>query len=197
MDLQKFCDNDSLRNLDHPFLWNGFIYASNGHIAVRVPDDPTIQCGDESIFAQRLEELFEQTFASCAEEGFKDFSIILPPLGKCGACGGKGKLAPCPECDGEGSFRHGSHTYECEECDGTGRVEGDIVACETCDGTGDGYDEPVIYESTGFNHRYLEWLLELPGIQLCIGDNPGSVAAFRFNGGSGVLMPMHTSGGGK
>lgn len=59
----------------------------------------------------------------------------------CEACNGSGVVheRDCDECDGEGEFDHGSHTYVCKNCEGTGDIDadpspGEERTCWACDG---------------------------------------------------------------
>lgn len=218
--VQSFCGPHDIRKyLRAPFLRDGFVYASNGSWAVRVPAD----------------QYPGETPAPTAKEAPKNIDKLisqapwdrlqpLPPFTApaCTACRGTGRahVGECAACGGKGEFVHHGIWYGCMSCDGEGRTEtaaraddAATTACSECDGLGleREFEGEWIAEHGGqwFQRRYLAHLSRLPGIQFgCNPLPPGALdatngrfvrgdsevnrlicAAFRWDGGEGVLMP--------
>jgi hypothetical protein len=124
--LAKFIDpsyglNPAIRT---PIRQGGFLYGTNGEIMVRISDDTAVEAVSHQthpdLRVPNCELLFTQAFK---DDGFVRLDITLPEPPACITCHGKGKFAKCPDCDGVGSFDHGSHNYDCKECDGDGVAE--------------------------------------------------------------------------
>jgi hypothetical protein len=165
IDLDKFCEKDGVRYyLEKPFRLGGYIYATNGHLAVRIPDD-----GREAAEAYKSVSGIGKIFADAIARDGEQFTVpnIALPDGpdeeKCPACNGLGE----PECDME-------HMHDCPECDGTGMVE-------TCIRVSVGVAE--------FQRKYLRLLAELPNCKIFV-QRPDRSAYFTFDGGEGCLMPL-------
>ena len=186
--LKKFAANssDPREYMHAPFTRGEWTYATNGHVAVRVPKIDGIETAPEKAIP-KLEELFESS---------RSYVFIaippLPPLEQCRMCNGTGSAFECPECDGEGEFEYGTHTYECKECDGSGQVEyGDtrIVACRRCGGTGVMRNQPMKVGRSYFDLFYLHLINGLPGVKFSPVTGRVDMACFVFDGGEGILMP--------
>lgn len=82
----------------------------------------------------------------------------------------------------------------CDDCLGNGRYYG--KTCEYCDGEGKiTPDIPFDFHGTVFNQKYLSYLSSLPNCQLSpqpylFGALHYKPSPFRFDGGTGILMPM-------
>ena len=119
IDLQRFCASElDLRTyLRTPWLFGEWVYATNGHMAVRVPaaDRPDITVTPEK--APNAAVLFERAFE--CDGGFLPMPVV-PAAPKCMECDGTGKVRAikCPDCE-DGDFRRGSYTYECQNCLGS------------------------------------------------------------------------------
>ena len=187
--LKKFVSkNDPREYMRSPFNRGEWTYATNGHIAVRVPKIDGIATLAENHIHQ-LESLFQSASGN-------DFIALptLPPPEKCQMCDGTGAAYECPECDGEGEFEYGTHTYRCKECDGHGQVEyggKSKVACRHCGGTGVTRYKPIQVGGSHFDLFYLYLINGLPGAKFAPGTGWMDVAYFVFDGGDGVLMPMY------
>lgn len=167
IDLQAFCATAPYRSYLHkPFTRGDWTYATNGHIAVRVPALPHY---DDTEGASTIHTFFDvHANATWRPLGH----AILPEAGlvECDACRGRGREHDCPDC-----------SCMCEACDGTGMRKA-VVSVELR-GLGD------------VNATYAALLLALPGIEVApIVADLGAIAipaiAFRFSGGVGVLMPL-------
>lgn len=201
IDLKRFCAKDDPRPyLNAPWQEDGSAFATNGHIAITLNghSDATLPDADPTM-AGRIQKLLERIASNDI-----DLPIALPEeTGRaCGLCGGSGRVVveTCTECDGEGTFEHGSHTYDCKDCAGHGAhtspallATDDTIECECCDGLGKIFSQYVDLQADGktyrYQRRYLLLINDLPSSRLIVGSNPVEAARFEFTGGSGVLMP--------
>jgi hypothetical protein len=107
VDLNLFCDPERRAqgsDLSVPFSLNGHTYASNGHIALRVPRRADIPDNKEAPNAERLPWDFSRIkFGPLPEPE------LLPD--QCWMCEGRGHKHRCPDC-----------CCECESCDGSGKL---------------------------------------------------------------------------
>lgn len=177
-----------------PFVQGEWIYATNGHIAVRVPKVEWVNV-KESDKPASIGELFEKnkrdTFVTLPD---------LPPREKCPVCNGSGIGYKCSECDGEGEFTRGGHSYDCKECGGSGQTDdgadADKEPCIECDGDGESRHKAVAVGNWHYDRRYLARILELPAVKFAqrhegMKDlDDAAIAYFVFEGGEGLLMPM-------
>lgn len=195
IDLQRFCaiSDDDRAYLNAPWPHKGWMYASNGHIIVRVPAPDHAA----TVAAHDIAERAAGIFAKCEAEGHAPLPLRLDLGQKCTVCRGTGHVytVACKECEG-GEFEHGSHTYTCQECDGTGRAEstraaGEKTTCNGCRGKGYfGYTRvPVGDKGAGYDAVYLSWIRALPNALFAPGEAE-KAAHFKFDGGEGCLMPM-------
>ena len=158
--LKKFVSQDDPRKyMRSPFTRGEWTYATNGHIAVRVPKIDGVEILPEK-YIPSLEGLFQSV-------GGNDFIALpwMPPLEECQLCIGTGIAYECPECDGEGEFEHGTHSYCCKECGGS-----------------------------HFDLFYLYLINGLPGAKFSPGAGQEGMACFVFDGGEGILMPTYPGG---
>ena len=190
--LKKFVSQDDPRKyMRSPFTRGEWTYATNGHIAVRVPKIDGVEILPEK-YIPSLEGLFQSV-------GGNDFIALpwMPPLEECPLCSGTGIAYECPDCDGEGEFEHGTHSYFCEECGGSGQVEygsTGVSACRHCDGTGAKRNAPTKVGGSHFDLFYLHLINGLPGAKFSPGAGQEGMACFVFDGGEGILMPMYPGG---
>lgn len=192
MDITRFCAINGYRGwMNKPFRVGGFLYATNGHVAVRMPDDASVDvgAGDESGKVVAL-------FGKCEQAAYTWVAVPKVEGDKvCTRCGGTGKTRECPECDGEGEFDYGNHTYECKECEGIGAVPAShgrkADTCEVCCGTGihwlDGFDVSHAH----YAKRYLHLIAEqCPGAEIGVPAGATDTAMWRCGDVVGLLMPM-------
>lgn len=193
LNLAEFCagPDDPREYLRQPMRTPAGIVYTNGQVMAIVQDD-----GEECQSAPGSIASTIQGMVSKYQGGdswIKACDIELPEAKACNACNGVGAIShePCPDCDGEGDFWHGSHSYLCKECDGSGTIEsagGDQEkVCRRCNGhKGEFISVDVLGSS--FDRKYLAMLARLPNCEL----SPGGVyniAPFRFEGGHGFLIP--------
>lgn len=191
IDLTQFCaTRDTRKHLFAPFRLNGFIYATDGAIAIRVPDD-----GSEVAECDPGLLKIESFFNLPDEASFMELPL-LPTRENCISCKGNGvvnyEMLDCEECDGEGEFEYGSHTYECKECRGRGEYKstrkGVSHKCDQCDGSGNKDIQPVCIGNSLLNLKYLVALKKLGNCRISTsGETEKSY--FKFDGGHGVVMP--------
>ncbi|MBB1593573.1 hypothetical protein [Achromobacter sp. UMC46] len=201
IDLKRFCAKDDPRPyLNAPWQEDGSSFATNGHIAIKLTAQADAELPAAApTMAGRIQKHLEQSASHNI-----DLPIVLPEeQGRaCGLCGGSGRLLvdTCTECDGSGSFEHGSHTYDCKECMGHGQHASpalpgsdDSTECDCCDGVGQLFTQYVDLQADGktyrYQRRYLRLISDLPSARLIVGTDPVEAARFEFAGGSGVLMP--------
>lgn len=167
MNLEPFCgDPESRPSLAIPFMWNGYDYATDGRIMIRI-----VSTGEHSQRAdapnQHVENYISREVGEFTE---------LPPFDPWTA----EDMAPCETC---GGFGGGETCHdECPDCKGWGHGTGrkDIVKIEFLGGYISDY--------------YLSKIMNLPGVKIakCV-PWPGEQSAvyqFTFNGGEGVIMGM-------
>lgn len=125
--------------------------------------------------------------------------LTFPELQACTRCGGSGSMVrrECTDCDGEGEFDHGMHTYECKACDGDGWVENrastrddpEAESCTYCGGAGVGgravyMDVPGMPKGVGADARLM---LRFP---VDSEFAAGNCVLLRGSGWRGVVMPL-------
>lgn len=165
IDLKKFCCTDGSRAyLMTPFTIGEFTYATNGHIAVRVPALAEWPVAEKpGLMFEKAPELFAKDVTE-----FKPLpSIEFPPIDE---------EDECSACDGRG------HEHDCEDCQ---------CICSNCAGTG--LEQPFNDMTVGigtciFHAKYIALLKELPAIEIGPTD-PREPVRFRFAGGEAVIMP--------
>ena len=101
MDITKFCATNDPRSYMHkPMRHDGYLYATNGHIAVRIADDPAIEAGP---MPQNLQNGILQKMADYTEDRKWQPvpAIDKVSLRDCAYCNGTGRAKMCPVCDAE------------------------------------------------------------------------------------------------
>ena len=173
------------------------IYASNGHVLVRLHADgmqaPTLPKG-VGPDPRDVDRLFEVTPLS----GFVAVADVIADL-VCQTCRGSGKrrFRHCDECNGQGEFQRGGHVYACLGCEGAGDIPDDsgytMRACADCRGYGVDYlrttTDAVTIGPARFGIRYLGMLARLPGAEIAA-VGAAAPAVFRFRDGEGLLAPV-------
>lgn len=171
LDLQQFCGVDECRYyLMKPFSRDGFTWATNGHVLVRVPQRSEYPDIDSKIKINIAAPLKGHEAAKFFKPAFE-----LPPAhgshGSCEKCSGRGYLHDCPDCD-------------CE--------------CSRCDGSGISDSEHFISVSVGptpFALNYIRQILSLPSVELqeFPPEQSDKPYFFRFEGeGLGAVMPLRS-----
>lgn len=171
IDLQQFCGADDFRPyLQKPFRRNGYVYATDGRILLRVDDDEQYSTVEKVNTERVFEKISAAVFVPAP-------SVNIPPKApiserECRDCDGRGTEHDCPDCG-----------CECDTCDGTGRIK----------------DQPEISTSLCghlFNVDYIRLMFTLPDLEIApsqaqIVDGHSALPMFfRFAGGVGALMPL-------
>lgn len=188
IDLQPFCAKENARwYRDKPFFKDGFIYATDARILVRLPapgepdtpDAPALNDVDLSMPEQatpwpQSEPIFyEDTCAACEGDGF---------VGRveCSDCQGEGEV-DCPHCGND---------MTCEKCGGRCYISKG-APCEKCDGKGR-YEQPAYQRvSDGYVAYHYDQLVRSLGdveFHQVKSDHGGYRFNLRFNGGVGAVM---------
>lgn len=167
IDLKPFCTNGYDRyQLRKPWSRDGYTYATNGRILVRVARRDDVP---ENAQAPDVEKLLEKAQIDTANfTPLPPFDLPPEKMDECTSCGGSGCEHDCPDCN---------------------------CICEDCDGSGE--ESHYSFISVGifglpYAARHIAIIRDLPGVEIsrtAAGLNP---MPFRFDGGIGLLMPLHS-----
>ena len=195
MDITKFCAPGDIRHYLHkPMRHEGFLYATNGHIAVRVADDPAIEA--EPMPANLQNSVLQKMATDTTDRTWRPVPQVNGAAAKpCAYCDGTGRVVECPDCDGDGEFEHGDHTYECKACDASGWVASPIkgagAKCHDCHVSGISWQETVEFDGVHIAARHIYLIgTEIPGAEIGISKDPTGIQLFRAPGIVGCVMPM-------
>lgn len=161
LDLKPFCSTkEHVREIREPFPRGDFLYATNGHIMVRVPRPADAV---EVERAPHAEKLWDKTpLLELAPLP----AMTLPAVKKvdCASCGGGTEsIHDCPNCN-----------CECDTCGDQGEIE----VQTTCEVNG-----------TIFDTKYVRLIQTLPGVMFPTSPPKDVGAKFTFDGGEGMVMP--------
>ena len=161
-DLKRFCSTDEYRqHLHQPWSAGEWTYATNGHIAVRVPRLDGVPENDKAPTANIL-KIFDFQMPP-----MRPLNIVELPTAEeteCEECDGRGRQHTCPDCQ---------CPCPCQKCDGSG-----VVLGKQC----------VLIGTTYFDVKYIRLLFDLrASVPVEIKGNP---MPFIFDGGVGVLMAL-------
>lgn len=196
--LKKFCYPDNMRpNLMEPFSRDGYTWASDGRIMIRVPEIPGAVGHKKAPdpWTAWLKKPLEEYIPAELPQGWQEMEV---EYFECQTCQGTGQVYICPECEGEGVAKCkccGSEN-DCKTCEGAFFVSaeqgGRPVRCEDCNGeTCRRKRTPVRLPGSDciIDLFYLKLVMELPGARL-FRDGSHDPLCFTFDGGEGVLMPI-------
>ena len=186
--LQSFCAKEDIRFcLETPYIQDGYVVASNGHICIRTTGEFPSAVTREDVKPPNITGLIDKTLA--ALDGVDAIAIPgLPPFVPCSSCNGSGREFVCVVCAGEGEFDGDG----CEECGGAGSVAkntGINRDCWFCGGSGEDRGNPVMCGDGWFARRYLAMIAALPRATIKTNGESGC-AYFSFDGGDGAVMPI-------
>lgn len=199
IDIQRFCaaKGESRSYMRAPWTDDGKTVATNGFVMIALDQVLEGAAPATTNMVGKVSELVAQTAAFTSKYPIDTASM---PAIACPDCEGSGRMheARCSECDGNGEFDHGSHTYSCKECDGNGALlfattrDADTSApCWPCKGSGFQSSRIVFGgHDAGFDANYLRLIATLPNVQFVPGG-PRDMARFEFDGGLGFLMPLY------
>ncbi|MCL2076306.1 MAG: hypothetical protein FWH15_07710 [Betaproteobacteria bacterium] len=182
--LTKFCATGDIRfYLNEPFMTEGYAIATDSSILIRTKEFEREYPDKHEKMKKNINEMIEKQQSLCLP--------LLPipelsPVEKCPDCGGTGKTEDekCDECDGDGEFARGGYNYECQNCDGTGKID---IYCGKCRGGGYVIQSVPVGDAC-FSNRYLALIAELPNARIAP-NGKDEAAYFTFDGGDGLLMP--------
>lgn len=165
LDLKIFCYKGEYfkENLGVPWSEGKYSYASDGVILIRVVRFPDIPENEQARSVNRVTD-----FLNKGVDTWVQVPNITPEKKFCSFCGGKGFIY-------FSDIVFGKTKENCEDCDGTGYIDKEIV---------------VEIEEVFFNNKYLRMLLTLPGVKMALLDKIRAPAKIKFDGGDGLLMPM-------
>ena len=170
IDLTPFCRHYPTAmwtDIDKPCHIGRWLYATDGHICVRVPAGKT--GGTRPKGFPKCEGLLWPKAA--------DWKAMNPaPMGDTTERTGK---MPCPACNGDGYKKNG---HKCKTCKGNGRIEGPYLRDLTVSG-----------RTVTIQQKDAEAISKLPGLLLAT-TGRGEMIRFRFKGGQGLLMAVDTGG---
>lgn len=195
MDITKFCATTDPRAYMHkPMRHDGHLYATTGHIAVRIEDDPAIEA--EPMPANLQNGVLQKMATDTTERTWRPVPQVNGATAKpCPHCNGTGRTVKCPSCDGDGEFEHYDHTYGCKGCDASGWVASSSkdagAKCHDCCGSGVSWQETVEFDGVHIAARYIHLIgTEIPGAEIGISKDPEGIQLFRAPGIVGCVMPM-------
>ena len=188
INLEKFCSEDENRTkINHPFCHNGYKYATDGKIVIRIPLDD-LERGI-SIINNNVTDILKE-FSWCEEkEEIKIPTISAITKQVCGKC--KGEKTKCPECDGEGEVEtwntYNEYTNTCATCDGD-----EYIPCPQCSDLGieTNKNHYVDFPDFKMNVFYLNLIKELPELKMYNLINTKWLKYFSFTGGEGLLAVL-------
>lgn len=207
INLNAFCSKERSRSyISQPYSIGEFTYATNGHIAIRVP-------GVVALPNEKAPASIEGMFADADTRAFRPFDLVTAPPAKrvrCERCRGAGYVTSCETCDGEGLHTCNDDScgceHECGACKGMGahaaiKDEDGAEICDECDGAGRERDRRYvdIGEKTAVMWAYLDLVQSLPGpVEIARDrsgvDAPYAAIAFRGDGWTALIVPARWSG---
>lgn len=159
--LLKFCDTTGDKpHLDHYFCQDGFIYATNGKIAIRCSFSEHLH-----LHFQNKPDMSIFEWNQIDVEDFKPLPIVKSTgVHPCGYCRGTGWQV-CGKC-------------ECKHCQGVGKSK------HFNQNQGTRIGENLLWD------YYLDKMSILENCEVSISGKRNHPVLFRFSGGEGVFMPM-------
>lgn len=196
LDLTPFCckPHECRRNIETPWNADGFTFATNGRLIVRVAQQEVPEILD--VTRPDWQKTFNGEHDRALDWVKIDTSEYAPKQEQCEICKGTGK-GPfvCDECKGEGEIECYScrHTNTCDDCDGKGKWGDADTQCEECGGKGEFEKRTPMPSPCGpVDARFVALLNTLPGCEFGVLDESFQTPIpVRFHDGIGLLMSMH------
>lgn len=184
IDLTPFCDPDTSSRyaLDQPWVVDGWRYATDGRIMVRIP-----ATGEPDSPKPPDEKKRPKDVASIVESLTGDNWQPWPAIKPCRICDGKGKhLEDCENCEGTGTCKscNCGHKHQCGDCKGERQS---LVRCDECFKSGSLDDR---FGEAELSHHYAHLIACLPSVSYLPTTNTEDGVRFRFDGGEGVVMGL-------
>jgi hypothetical protein len=170
INLEKFYSSDPTReNVARPFSFDGWTYATNGHVVVRVPKRDDI-AENPAAPNDHAAALFDKCAKKRRYKPAPSFELSEPfeweEQIECICCASSGRRHhDCPTCK-----------CECKICSGRGKIA--IRRFGT-----------VAIGTAYYSSKYISWLQSLPKLELGPPHKKNPLP-FRFGGGEGLLMPV-------
>lgn len=161
--ISVFCSGEGRYQLSRPFNQDGFTWATDGRIMVRVPQIEGFAGYDYIKPPQDVKAIFNPVLPG-------EF-ISLPECPDkravtCGDCGGTGYCI-CPHCDQD---------MKCAECDSTGKkLDGRIIE---------------VFTGKGIRVCHLAAIKSLPNLMIAL-SKCGKYICFQFDGGDGIATVLN------
>ena len=184
IDLNKFCAPTNLHwkyDIASPFTQADWTYATDLRICVRVRPASADVIGEESRRPAAASLMWDHD----SRRGWAPLGKpeALTAEGFCPTCDVTGWMDPvdCTKCDGEG----------CRQCKNSGS-EGTVI-CRMCKGNPDGVFPWIAKVGDAhFDVRFVNKIASLGDSVEFVGGtkNPSDPMRFRFDGGTGLLMPV-------
>lgn len=198
VDLSKFTSGRINQQYAKPWSFGDYSYATDGHVAVRVPKIDSIPV------VEKFQERTKQIDGWINAEPGKWFDVVFKQieLQQCIECSGHGYLRLCEECKGEGfvyfKTDYNDYSVTCRSCSGysvqpASKTNPASVPCEECDGSGKVY--PDLNETTATEYggrKYNDILLSKLSVFKNVKIKPmgkKDPAVLQFDEGMGLLMP--------
>jgi len=164
LNLDKYCGGDPRRPyLDNPFSFGGYTFSTNGHIIVRVARRDEAPKGAKPM-TEAAAEYALCIDRACEFRPMSAYQFPQPDEAGCAACDGRGTGHDCPDCE-----------CVCPDCDGSGKS---------------GQRRSVSIDGALFDAKYIQWLLELPAVEIETVIDGTRPLKFRFDGGIGALFGL-------
>lgn len=196
-----FCSRDLARKgLNVAHLMGDWVYASDGHIGVRVApaatENPPTEHTTETQLMGTVAEIIED-----AKGRVRHWLTIgkLPSIPPCPVCNGNTKYGEvdCRECNGRGFLEFetlfNSYDHNCKSCDGEGKQLAPGV-CKKCRGEAvlktNMSQVGLMLKGIRLDIELLARLRDMKNLVFGIGEGLHSAQYFRFDGGEGVIMPL-------
>lgn len=197
--LPRLRGGDTRAWMNSPFtLDDGYAYATNGFIIAR----RKLGSHEQDRFAALPEShagwgSFASLITNALQNPKQQQTPELTGFAVCPVCHGAGKVPEkiCPECEGKGEFTHGTHDYECKECESVGWVDAfttdpahQMNWCHTCGGEGllIHQDMHVDVQGVRLATRYIQ---RLQGATLYLGE-PLQTQGWTLGDFEGAVMPI-------
>lgn len=137
IDITKFvCTNAARPNLCSPWTKDGYHYATNGRVAIRIPAMDGFEHPDIDGTRPNVESVLTCHATALSWVPVDSFENHMGVDVNCSDCEGFGKaLADYKECHGDGEIEccECNQMRDCPECDGAGTNPGD-EDCQVCNG---------------------------------------------------------------
>lgn len=203
--LSRFCGKNDIREyLNIPLRQGGYLYATNGHIAVRVADEPGVVAFDGGTAILKVADGIEKMLAATYQPvGYTlaetDAAQVLAGAPPCGNCKGTGITPKCDRCGNTGvisgtDYDGNEMEVDCAFCGGNSDAAG--TPCWGCEGDGKHvWDLHIPLGHAYYNPRYIALMAQLPNAILYNSEpaedpNHHGVGLVRFDGGLALVMPM-------